>query len=191
MIKQCSKCSILKEIDLFPKNKVYKDNYSTWCKECHKNAVIKSYYKNREKELEYARLYRKRDEVKERTKLYNKEYQKENRDILNKKRRVYCMNNKELIAAIDRKHQRRRWIVKKDTNLDVNFLLKLKSKTTHCEICNIKLTNKNTDLDHIVPLNIGGAHSNSNVRYICSSCNRGRPSNGKDLIGNYNLKLAI
>lgn len=38
-------------------------------------------------------------------------------------------------------------------------------------------------LDHILPLNIGGTHTVGNVRIICRTCNLARPKDGSDLAG--------
>ena len=35
-------------------------------------------------------------------------------------------------------------------------------------------------LDHIIPLNIGGLNIKNNVRYICGKCNNHRPKDGSD-----------
>jgi hypothetical protein len=37
------------------------------------------------------------------------------------------------------------------------------------------------ELDHIVPLIVGGAHSPDNARIICKRCNAGRPLDGSDV----------
>lgn len=43
------------------------------------------------------------------------------------------------------------------------------------------------ELDHIVPLNVGGTHTIGNVRIICRRCNTGRPLDGSDYAGQLSL----
>jgi len=46
---------------------------------------------------------------------------------------------------------------------------KLKLYNGSCAYC---ITSKANEMDHVVPLALGGAHSLANVRPACSSCNR-------------------
>jgi 5-methylcytosine-specific restriction endonuclease McrA len=39
------------------------------------------------------------------------------------------------------------------------------------------------ELDHIVPLGVGGTHTVGNVRIICRDCNLRRPKDGSDYVG--------
>ena len=71
----------------------------------------------------------------------------------------------------------------KSGNISTKYLLELKSNTTHCEICGRKFKADDIKhLDHIIPLNIGGLHIKSNVRYVHAKCNLQRPKNGSDII---------
>lgn len=52
--------------------------------------------------------------------------------------------------------------------------------------CGVKMTDvpmlwNSKELDHVVPIAIGGTHSLDNVRIICRRCNNLRPSDGSDL----------
>lgn len=38
-------------------------------------------------------------------------------------------------------------------------------------------------IDHIIPLNIGGTDIRENVRVICRTCNLTRPKDGSDVYG--------
>jgi hypothetical protein len=38
-------------------------------------------------------------------------------------------------------------------------------------------------LDHIIPIVLGGTHTIGNVRIICRTCNLSRPKDGSDLVG--------
>lgn len=52
--------------------------------------------------------------------------------------------------------------------------------------CGVKMTDvpqlwNSKELDHVVPIAIGGRHSLDNVRIICRRCNNARPADGSDL----------
>jgi hypothetical protein len=58
--------------------------------------------------------------------------------------------------------------------------------------CGIELTDipfllNSKELDHIIPLNIGGTHTIGNVRIICRKCNSSRPKDGSDYFGQLSL----
>jgi hypothetical protein len=58
--------------------------------------------------------------------------------------------------------------------------------------CGVKLTDipflpNSKELDHIIPLNIGGTHTIGNVRIICRKCNSSRPIDGSDYFGQLSL----
>lgn len=59
------------------------------------------------------------------------------------------------------------------------------SRKRCCELCGVVMTRKagpkQRQIDHIMPLNVGGAHTPANLRAICRSCNYSRPKDGSDL----------
>jgi hypothetical protein len=68
----------------------------------------------------------------------------------------------------------------------------LRRKARICPLCSVRLTAKpylpsSKELDHIVPLCIGGTHTVGNVRIICRRCNRARPLDGSDITGQLTL----
>jgi hypothetical protein len=118
---------------------------------------------------------------KERYKENQKKYYQDENKIVKKKEylKEYRKTVTYKISNHNRLHKRRAKI--KQTDITAQFLFKLKAKTTHCEICGKKLKD-NIHLDHIIPLNIGGLHIKSNVRYVHAKCNLQRPKNGSDII---------
>jgi hypothetical protein len=58
---------------------------------------------------------------------------------------------------------------------------------TFCPLCRRRMVEgprgnpRQKQLDHIVPLCVGGSHTRGNVRVICASCNQRRPTDGSDL----------
>lgn len=41
-----------------------------------------------------------------------------------------------------------------------------------CQICGVKVDRQSAELDHIVPMSMGGAHSYANAQCACATCNR-------------------
>lgn len=83
--------------------------------------------------------------------------------------------------------QKKRRLVKKDTDITASWLGELKTGTKRCPLCNRKLAShgrlpNGKHLDHIIPISAGGKHVMGNVRYICATCNYHRPKDGRDLI---------
>jgi 5-methylcytosine-specific restriction endonuclease McrA len=66
----------------------------------------------------------------------------------------------------------------------------LKDAAHSCPLCGVEMTGNSTgrhlklatakELDHIVPLAVGGLHVRANVRVICRGCNLSRPKDGSD-----------
>lgn len=68
------------------------------------------------------------------------------------------------------------------------YELELRRRAKRCPLCNVRLADvaflpSGKELDHIVPVNVGGTHTIGNVRIICRGCNGRRPKNGSDYEG--------
>jgi len=68
------------------------------------------------------------------------------------------------------------------------------SARTLCPICGKKMRDdvrrghpRAKQLDHILPIAAGGAHTPGNVRVICGLCNQRRPRDGSDFTGQLSL----
>ncbi|MFI0900575.1 HNH endonuclease [Streptomyces sp. NPDC020983] len=62
----------------------------------------------------------------------------------------------------------------------------LRRDAHRCSLCQVAMTGEaghpnSKQLDHIVPIGIGGTHTIGNVRIICRTCNLSRPKDGSDL----------
>lgn len=82
------------------------------------------------------------------------------------------------------RHQRR--ATKKETDITAEWLVWLKNITTYCPLTETKMTNvagkdNSKQLDHIVPLSLGGKHTKSNVRFISRKANLTRPNDASDI----------
>jgi hypothetical protein len=123
-MKECIKCSIVKEIDLFPKfGNICKDCKSIYIKEYYqknKNEILekekKKYLDNREDRIKKQIIYV--SDKKEEKSLYLKEYRKRKKVDISEKRKKYNEKNKEKI------NESRRNRYKERIKTDLNFKLK-------------------------------------------------------------------
>jgi 5-methylcytosine-specific restriction endonuclease McrA len=65
---------------------------------------------------------------------------------------------------------------------------RLRDKAKRCPLCTVQLVAEpylpaSKELDHMVPLGVGGTHTHGNVRIICRACNLARPKDGSDYAG--------
>lgn len=96
-----------------------------------------------------------------------------------------------------RAHRRNRTHVRREKvtkvrDLTIGAEIELRRSARKCRICGCWLTSKpylsnSKELDHIVPLVMGGTHTVGNVRVICKRCNTSRPKDGSDFTGQVTL----
>lgn len=84
------------------------------------------------------------------------------------------------------KNHRRRARLRGDVTPDYDRALRKAART--CPLCSVRLTDvpyvpHSKELDHIIPINVGGTHTIGNVRIICRLCNQKRPHDGSDFVG--------
>lgn len=199
-----------KEKVLAEQKEYYKQNpekrklaYTKYYKE-HKEKCLKAGHDYRVKNgvKEKRRLWaidnRQKPEVKDKIKANTTKYrQSENgKRVISereKKRKPYFdkyrkTENRKATCANYRHKRRANMAI---TDITSVWLKDLKEKSKECPLCN-KIMAKHgkypdgKQLDHILPLAVGGEHKMNNVRYICSMCNLQRPKDGSD-----NLKLVI
>lgn len=88
-------------------------------------------------------------------------------------------------ARESRKVSKRR-TVQRFTDITAAYERDLRSRTHRCLLCCTWMTSEpghpnSKQLDHIVPICIGGTHTMGNVRIICRTCNLTRPKDGSDV----------
>jgi 5-methylcytosine-specific restriction endonuclease McrA len=213
--KCCNKCKQLKDVSEFSKHTRNKDGLDTHCKTCIKEYADakrehikelgrKSYYKNREKEINEARLYgyKQRGTVipddlvefmnnhrVEKIPIRYKEY----RERDGKRLLEYKRNNKEKMKLEYKKYsatprgkecnrlkslRRRARKTNTENTLtteEVKFLYVLQSGKCGC--CGKEFSNIiKYELDHIVPVASGGGLTLGNTQLLCRSCNASKGS---------------
>lgn len=104
-------------------------------------------------------------------------------------------------VGVDADLQRARWRRKNHTrraarhsigDVTPDVELKLRGEARACPLCEVRLIDEpyqpaSKELDHIVPLGVGGTHTVGNVRIICRQCNLERPKDGSDFVGQVTL----
>ncbi len=91
--KKCTKCKLLKPLELFCKNKTNKDGHNYQCKNCQYLSVKE--YKNKNQYTESNRKYRQLNTDK--IKRLKQEHYKSNKEKILKKHREYNLKNKDAL----------------------------------------------------------------------------------------------
>ena len=134
--------------------------------EAIKKRMDKYYQDNKERYKENQKKYYQDENNKDKVKEYKKYYRKT-----------------DIGRAAENNNVHRRRAKYKGSDISSKFRIELERNTTHCEICGRKFKADDIKhLDHIIPINIGGLHIKSNVRYVHAKCNLQRPKNGSDII---------
>ena len=122
--------------------------------------------------------------VREKTRRKNKKYYEKNKEKIKIQNKAYGQTPRG--RKMDKNRHDEREVSKKETDITTEWLMQLREQAEFCEICRIKMNDTYPDsaqaqLDHIIPLNVGGEHVMKNVRYICAYCNNRRPRDGSDI----------
>jgi 5-methylcytosine-specific restriction endonuclease McrA len=146
--KKCHVCKQVKPVSDFYTSAGHNDGYQSRCKPCEKK-----YQKERR------HLYAERNER------YRKQWRKDNQEHVREVDREYRANNKEIWAA---KERRRR---AKARNNPTFYVSAKELKKLYASVCAYCGSEENITLDHVVPIQLGGAHSIGNLLPACGSCN--------------------
>lgn len=91
MEKECTNCNIIKPLDQFSKDIRYKLGVKSWCKECDKKKSLEYYYNNKES----VELTRQEYVKTEKYKQTRQKYLEDNREEINRVKKLYKINNRE------------------------------------------------------------------------------------------------
>jgi catechol 2,3-dioxygenase-like lactoylglutathione lyase family enzyme len=102
--------------------------------------------------------------------------------------RLRWPENPEKAKARHRARTHRRKTVGRHSDVTPEYEQVLRAKAKRCPLCKVRMVKEpylpaSKELDHIVPLNVGGTHTIGNVRIICRTCNITRPHDGSDYAG--------
>lgn len=183
--KRCARCRKILEPESFGSHTRYKDGKQPSCKQCtteyrldwkHKKLLVDPDYFNREsrerrlKNPEAVRQYKKewRDKNLDKARNYAVDWARRNPGSVKRNSANWIANNPEKVAAS--KHSRR---TRKLANgvFDVRESYIARLYASNCVDCG---SNKNIELDHVMPISRGGAQSEGNLQPLCRFCNRSK-----------------
>lgn len=128
----------------------------------------KQYIKNRKTRLTYASLYRKRNADK--INQYNRDWREKNSKYISENRGKYYKDNKNAFLLRNRLRAAAvRGAGGKLTKPDLYAIFKWQHGK--CAYCKISIKKK-YEIDHIVPVKLGGSSDTRNIQLTCMSCNR-------------------
>lgn len=92
-----------------------------------------------------------------------------------------------MTRARDARKNYRRRLVYDAGDLTAEQVAVLFAEARACPLCGVRYGTvaqqaDAPELDHVVPLVVGGAHTLANVRVICRACNLARPKDGSDVV---------
>lgn len=179
-LKQCSHCREAKPAtsEFFSKRAQSKDGLSYNCKMCDRKIAKASYARRKDK--------KKRQEYYQnnREKLLAKSAQnyQEHREERLKRNKEYRAAKPETARKASAKRYRlmqqnkgkpytRQQIIERDSIAGIPI----------CQICGTQIIEVSLiEIDHIIPVAVGGKDCYDNVRVVCGHCNRRRPKDGRD-----------
>ncbi len=191
------------------KKKIYKKKYDLENKE----KISKYGYKKRARPEYQVRVKKWREEHKKHLKEYNKNWRKNNKERKKKMDRDYFLNNREkvnktseiwrnnhkgkvkkynqkyytspkgIISYTHHNHKRIATIKERPCDLSNDKVKKILERDKVCVYCG---SSKRLELDHIVPLKLGGNSLYNNFVVACKRCNTTK--SGKDVFEWCNLK---
>jgi len=193
--KVCRICGVEKEICEFYTHKEHADGLYNECKECirsrsrlynlnHKVEISvyrKGYYKrNKLSEMEYAKEYRKTEVGKEAVRKGVHKYRKTEKGISTYNKAIAKYNKTPKGKDMKQKKDNKRRAFKKGVIYQIfNPSYIFERDDYICQNCGRKTRPDFNDcnnplypnLDHIVPLSKGGAHTKENTQCLCHQCN--------------------
>lgn len=184
MMKVCTKCKEEKPLEAFSKDSQKKDGLRSSCKACKKTYDKKYVSENKESKYAKAAIYNAAH--REEKAAYDKTRRDEYGDVIRSKKREYyhnggkevgdtwIKNNRERTRSYASKAAAKRRTLLVDSELShkkVEQWLKLQEPVcAYCKTC----CKEYYEIDHILPLSRGGAHSLDNLAISCRSCNRSK-----------------
>ena len=186
--KGCSKIYYQTHKDVFSaQRKRYREENKAKISENNKNL----YYKNKSKRLSQIKEYKQNHKVE--TSVSGKRYYQKHKDKLSIQRKEFRENHKTEVAArgklyqqtqngkiTSRKSNHKYRALKRGATVESFSYVEVFERDSYvCQLCGIKTRPdfksqyhpKRPELDHIVPLSLGGQHSRANTQCLCRHCN--------------------
>jgi 5-methylcytosine-specific restriction endonuclease McrA len=99
-----------------------------------------------------------------------------------------CKRKLHRAAERNREHIERAAV----SDITVRQEAEMRRKAKNCPLCGVRMLDTpclpaSKELDHILPIAMGGTHTLGNTRIICRRCNQRRPKDGSDYTGQLSL----
>jgi hypothetical protein len=114
-----------------------------------------------------------------RIKIKSAEWYEKNRKHVIARASQYQKHNVERTRVRNRNRRSRRMGAKGSHTVHEVMLL-LESQNNKCNCCSVELTESTRELDHIMPLALGGTNYISNLQWLCQFCNGSKNSTHPD-----------
>lgn len=167
-MKRCTKCGEEKPLSEFEKEKRKKDGMSSWCLKCHNEQKRRYRAANREKMREKDHKWKAANP--EKALAAARKWKATNPE------KVRELNHKWRAAHPEkvREHERNHHALKKGnggkiTDAECLWLKEFYNYTCLC--CERKEPEIKLELDHVIPLKLGGRNDIKNAQPLCRSCN--------------------
>lgn len=187
-MKTCKKCNVEKPLSEFHKDKKLKDGHSNRCKECAIARAKEHYQSNREDAIARQKAWTEAN--RDKTREYSRQSYQRNLDSRREKNRAYS-------AAWAKKYpeKARMLVAKRRARLlsaghenIVGWLELLQFYGGVCAKCG---SQEDLQLDHIIPISLGGRHATHNFQILCRSCNSSKGNRNSDDYRKYPKLIAI
>ena len=163
MTKTCTRCKTVKPLDDFYVNRKAKDGRQSQCRPCTKAYGAKWYAENRERLLDYHAKYRA--ENRERRTAYGAKWRADNPEY----NAQYRADNPHAYWEANYRSRARALgfdpVVRSFTRED---MLTYWNNGPFCIYCDAPFT----EIEHLIPVGLGGIHAVENVAPSCGPCNR-------------------
>jgi 5-methylcytosine-specific restriction endonuclease McrA len=180
----CSKCGVTKTLDNFLPRKERALGYHSQCQQCRTKSTINWRKKNKKR----VNFSQRQCHIKNREQHLKsqRDYWRRNRGRLIAENKAWHEANPERSKELHDRHRRRnpgydnifshnyRARKKFDggkLSVDLPNLL-LQEQNYQCPYCWVNLRESGYELDHYMPLSLGGAHADWNIQLTCPSCNK-------------------
>lgn len=179
--KRCGRCHQILKFYLFNVNNNAKNKCTGNCKQCQKNTAQLSYERTKHKR-DYKQYY---EQNKERKQEVGRQYYQKNKETILEKQKKY--NNSKVGKKVMRKaHKKRRQLLatNKGIKYERDWVIDRDRVGEHpiCYLCGESITVlKNLQLDHVVPVVLGGSDCFTNIACTHTLCNLRKEKDARNL----------
>lgn len=162
-LRTCRKCGIQKPAQDFDVNIRVPSGYFSTCRECRRATARDWKARNKDRIRKYE------EENREHLTQLRYAWQRRNRERYLAMRRMRSYTPKERLYNLLKVQSRR---VSKNGTVTPEQIAGLRERQKKCYYCKRVFTStRPPTIDHVIPLNKGGAHDISNIVLACKSCN--------------------